>query len=211
MADESNENKPDGPTQEEMIASAVSQGLKDAGVNKQAEEPVNDPPVDPYDFSDLDNIDNNPQNDQNQNYNVDQNQQPDYNEYQGYVPPEVDNTRYNELSERVAGNEKIAAMNNFMMELGNEITDMPEMAEYKNTAISEAKKAIARGERIPASEMLSYLHGKSSREKLRTKEVNSNPNIGGSTEIPASGQEPPFDLENATADEIREKYKDRMF
>ncbi len=187
-------------SQEELIAATVSNVLDK--LNNNDNEPVVDPPaVDPFDFDNMDmNTDIN-------NQNVD-NQVPDN---QGNQDAQLYDPRFNDLSAGLQENNKMTRMNSFMMELNNEIADTPGLGIHRNEAINEAKKAINSGGYIPAGNMLSYLHGQADIAKMRNKETNPNPSIGGETELNPDGNDKPFDLEAATADEIKEKYGNIMW
>ncbi len=231
MGERNNTNKPNdtndtppssGTSQEDLIAATVAKVLEEQNPAPQPAEPSE---IDPFDFSDLDNVQDNPNNrddlnpqdprgQQQTQYNQPPHNQPsprdDQTQYQPYQPsydPRVDS-----LANEVSANVRTTNMNNFMMELNNIISDSPEhLLKYKDDAIIEAKKSIASGSYIPARDMISYLHGKDSIANLQKPAAPTNPNIGGGTELNPSGDEVKFDLESATAEEIKEKYKHIQF
>lgn len=217
IVEENNQNQ---LSQEDLIAKTVAGVLDGMKENNADDPPANE--VDPFDFSTIDqdvnnqNIDhdkdqnnNNDQNNQNnndQNNQNNQNNQPIHDSRVDALLVNVDaNTR------DVETNRRTTSMNNFILDLNNEIKGVPELEIHRNEAIIEAKKSIASGGYIPAGDMLSYLHGKDNIGKLKNVEKNNNPHIGGETKLNPSGDDKPFDLNAATADEIQEKYKDVAF
>ncbi len=207
-------------SQEDLIAKTVSgvlDGLKEQDGN--ADNP-NDPPpkeVDPFDFTDLEqevnnqniNPDINNQNNQNNQNNNDQNNQNDKPIHDPRVDAVMETVNAN--ARDVEANGRITKMNNFIMEFNSEVKGVPELEIHRNEAINEAKKSIASGGYIPAGDMLSYLHGKDNINKLKNTEVNNNPQIGGGTDLNPNTDDKKFDLDAASADEIKEEYKGVLF
>lgn len=207
---------------EDLIAKTVAgvlDGLKEQ--NKDVDD-ANNPPVDqdPFDFSAIDQEANNQNvnpnvNDQNNQNNQDNQNNNDQNN-QDNKP--LQDPRFDALSvgmeantKEIEVNRRTTSMNNFILDFNNEVKGVPELETYRNEAITEAKKSIASGGYIPASDMLSYLHGRDNIGKLKNVEKNTNPQIGGKTELNPSGDDKPFDLDAASADEIKEEYKNVTF
>lgn len=217
MKDE-NGNEIQEPTQlstEELIAKTVSGVLEAQKNENQPDQNIIEPEIDPFNFSDIDNGVNNNQPSPNDNLNTnDQYNQFDPNNpnnanniHANNPPQQLYDPRVDDMIESNAENAKTTKMNSFMMELNNSLAVLPEQfSSYRNSAIEEAKKSINSGQYIPANDMLSYLHGKDAMAKAKNIEPNPNPSIGGSTDLNPNGEEKPFDLETATAEEIKEKY-----
>ena len=222
--------KGDGISQEDLIAKTVAgvlDGLKD---NKPEPVPAE---IDPFDFSELDQT-NNPGavdpvvdpviapvvvNPAIVDPNVDPVVDPAiYNP----INQQIQDPRFDNLSanmetnaKNIEANSRITKMNNFIMEFNSEVKAAPELdlETFRDRAVDEAKKSIASGQYIPASDMLSYLHGKDSIGKSKNVETNPNPSIGDGNQLNPNADEKPFDpwAEDVTADDIKEKYKDVQF
>jgi hypothetical protein len=227
MKDE-NGNEIQEPTQlstEELIAKTVSGVLEAQKNEKDPDQNINEPEIDPFDFSDINNGVNDNQPNPNDNLNTnDQYNQFDPNNANNInnqnnppaniVPQQLYDPRVDDMIANNAENTRTTKMTSFMMELNNSLAGLPEQfGLYKNTAIEEAKKSINSGQYIPANDMLSYLHGKDAMAKAKNIEPNPNPSIGGSTDINPNGDEKPFDPfdPNVSAEDLKEKFGNIQF
>jgi len=198
-------------TPESIAKRAAAQAIADYKA-QEAESSIRtkaDPAVDPYDFSEYDNLyEDDGGSDIRYSKQGDENtrQQPDprIEEIGGTVKSLSD--KYRSHEEMIKENTRVTHMTNFMYDLDREIHGFPDYGNYREEAIKEAQRAISRGDKVPAADVLSWLHGKDLRTQRSQKSSPESPSIGGSSDLSPSGEPEKIDLDSMTVEEMKEKF-----